>query len=61
MLVITRKVGDKIMIGHDIEITLVSIMSPHEVRIGVEAPSGVKILRGELLESDGSGSIHEES
>lgn len=47
MLVITRKVGEKIMVGHDVELTVVSIMGT-KVRLGIDAPADTKILRKEL-------------
>lgn len=47
MLVLTRTVGEKVLIGKDITITVVRVLG-HRVRIGIEAPKGVKILREEL-------------
>lgn len=49
MLVLSRKVNDKIRIGDNIEITIVA-MSGDNVRIGIEAPKDVKILRSEVFE-----------
>ena len=50
MLVLTRKKGDAIVIGDNIKIVVLSV-SGESVKIGVEAPSHVKILRAELLEA----------
>jgi carbon storage regulator len=47
MLVLTRKVGEKIVIGDSIEVTVVEA-SKNKVRIGILAPSDVAILREEL-------------
>lgn len=47
MLVLTRKVDQKIMIGNDITLTVVRV-DGNRVRIGVSAPRDVRILRGEL-------------
>ncbi len=47
MLVISRKVGETIQIGDAIRITLASLQS-NRVRIAIEAPEEVLILRGEL-------------
>jgi carbon storage regulator len=47
MLIVQRKVGEKIVIGGGIEITLTA-MSARSVRIGVNAPRGVLVLRGEV-------------
>jgi len=49
MLVISRKINEKIKIGDDIEITVVSI-DKGQVKIGIEAPKNITILRSELLE-----------
>lgn len=48
MLVLTRKAGEKFVIGDNITITLVSCEGGR-VRIGIEAPRDVAVLRGELL------------
>jgi carbon storage regulator len=47
MLVLSRKVDQKIHIGDDITI-VVSQIKGNRVTIGIEAPGGVRILRGEL-------------
>jgi carbon storage regulator len=47
MLVLTRKVGEKILIGNDIEVTVVRV-AQGAVRIGVEAPSHLPIVREEI-------------
>ena len=49
MLIITRKKGESIMIGDDIEITI-SKIDDGSVKIGIEAPRNVNILRKELYE-----------
>lgn len=51
MLVLTRRTGDKIHIGDDIVITVTRIKD-NSVRIGVEAPPEVRILRDELYEAE---------
>jgi len=50
MLVISRKIGDKIQIGEDIEIFILSI-DKNQIKIGIEAPKEIPILRGELIEN----------
>ena len=47
MLVLSRKPGEKILIGDKISITVVRI-APGIVRIGVDAPDDLPILREEL-------------
>jgi carbon storage regulator len=49
MLVLTRKVGEEIVIGGDVKITVVSI-GPCRVKLGVEAPRETAIDRGEVHE-----------
>lgn len=47
MLVLSRKPGERIHIGNDVQITVVRI-GPNNVRIGIEAPRDVNIVREEL-------------
>lgn len=47
MLVLTRKSNQSIMIGDDIEITVLSIMG-EKVRIGIQAPREVPVFRREV-------------
>ena len=47
MLVLSRKSGERILIGDDIKITIVRI-GPNSVRIGVDAPGQYNIVREEL-------------
>lgn len=49
MLIITRKKGQSLMIGDDIEITI-SKIEDGSVKIGINAPKKVTILRKELYE-----------
>jgi len=49
MLVLSRKANQTILVGQDIEITVVSVKGG-QVRIGIRAPQHVAVLRGELLE-----------
>jgi carbon storage regulator len=48
MLVLTRKLGEKIFIGDNICITVVDI-DRGKIRLGIEAPRDVAIYRQELL------------
>ncbi len=47
MLVLSRKVGESIVIENDICVTVVEV-SGNRIRLGFEAPVDVKILRSEL-------------
>ncbi|MDE0151553.1 MAG: carbon storage regulator CsrA [Bdellovibrionales bacterium] len=50
MLVLTRKIGDSILIGDSIKIQVVNIKGC-QVRLGIEAPKETKIFRQEVLEN----------
>lgn len=47
MLVLSRRVGEKIIIGDDITITIVRV-SQGTVRIGVDAPRTMAVIRQEV-------------
>lgn len=47
MLVLTRKIGESLRIGPDITVMVTRISGDH-VKLGVEAPRELKILRAEL-------------
>ncbi len=51
MLVLSRKESEKIMLGEDITLTVVRV-SGDRVRIGIEAPRDMVILRRELEEHE---------
>jgi len=50
MLVLSRKPGETIQISDNIEIRILEVKGD-TVRIGIEAPKSVDILRGELVQS----------
>lgn len=47
MLVLTRKLGEEILIGDNVKL-IVSRIAGNRVTIGIKAPGNVTILRGEL-------------
>jgi carbon storage regulator len=47
MLVLSRRVGEKVIIGNCICVTVTG-MSGNKVKLGISAPDDVSILRGEL-------------
>lgn len=47
MLVLSRKAGETIYIGEDIEI-VISEVKGEQVKIGIRAPRNIDIIRGEL-------------
>ena len=52
MLVLTRKIGDKVLLGEEIEIAVVDIQG-NQVKLGISAPRALPVLRGG---AEGSGS-----
>lgn len=64
MLVITRKKGESILIGEDIEITVVKA-EDGSVKLSIEAPRNVTILRKELykevIEENKSAAVFDSS
>ena len=58
MLVLSRKVGDKLVIDGNITVEVVKIRG-NRISLGIVAPSTVKILRGELTEQRAKAQIVE--
>src|SRR5262249_21120825 len=50
MLVLSRKIGEKVMIGDNIDIIITGVKG-ERVRIGIEAPPDVRVVRGELAQA----------
>jgi carbon storage regulator len=49
MLVLSRKKGERVFIGDEVEVAVLEIEGDR-IKLGINAPKGVKILRAELLE-----------
>ena len=49
MLILTRKVGESVLIGDDISITVLSVRGNH-VKLGVQAPKEVSVHREEIYQ-----------
>ena len=49
MLILTRRVGETLMIGNDISVTVLGVKG-NQVRIGVDAPKEVAVHRKEIFE-----------
>jgi carbon storage regulator len=56
MLVLSRKLNESIIIDGNIRITIVGIRGNH-VRVGIEAPNSVPIIRDELQDRAGSRAL----
>lgn len=61
MLVLSRKIGDKILIGDTITI-VVNRISGNRIALAIDAPADMRIVRGELAEcpavADGEADVH---
>jgi carbon storage regulator len=49
MLALTRKIGDSIVVGNNIEIVVLGIQG-EQVKLGIEAPKNISILRKEIYQ-----------
>ena len=49
MLILTRKVGESVLIGEDISITVLSVRG-NQVKLGVQAPKEVSVHREEIYQ-----------
>ena len=50
MLALTRRIGERIVIGDNIVVTIVDIRGEN-IRLAIEAPKEVKIYRGEIYDA----------
>jgi len=49
MLILTRRVGETVMIGNDVTVTVLGVKG-NQVRVGVNAPRDVAVHREEIFE-----------
>jgi carbon storage regulator len=49
MLILTRKVGETVMVGNDVTVTIVGVKG-NQIRIGINAPKAVIVHREEIYE-----------
>jgi carbon storage regulator len=50
MLILSRKVNEKIMIGDDVSVSVIEIRGD-QVKLGVDAPRSVKVFRREVFDA----------
>lgn len=60
MLVLSRKISESLIIGHNITITILDI-GRGQVRIGIDAPKDINIVRSELIERNAHARIMRET
>ncbi len=57
MLILTRRFGESILIGDDIRVTIFERAHPGQIRVGIQAPRNISILRDELDKHGQSGEV----
>lgn len=57
MLVLTRRTDEAVLVGDTIRVTVLGIEGD-KVKLGVEAPISIRILREELIRQTGEENIH---
>ena len=50
MLILSRKINEKVVIGDDISVSIVEIRGD-QVRIGIDAPKKIKVFRQEVFDA----------
>ena len=49
MLILTRKVGESIIIGEDITLTVLGVTRNRQIKLGIDAPGNVSVHREEIF------------
>ena len=60
MLILTRRVGESVVIGEDVTVTVLGVKG-NQVRIGINAPKHVAVHREEIFERIKSGRAADDS
>jgi len=48
MLILTRRIGEQLLIGDNVQVRVLAVKG-NQVRIGIEAPADVSVMRDELI------------
>jgi carbon storage regulator len=51
MLILTRRIGESLNIGDEIEISIVKVKG-NQIVLGIEAPREISVIRSELLDDE---------
>ncbi len=60
MLILTRKTGEAMAIGHDMRVEVLGVKGS-QVKIGIQAPAQVRVLRDELLDRPDKPEVDDEA
>mgnify|MGYP001000629324 CR=1 FL=1 len=56
MLILTRRVGEKLVIGENVTVTVLGVKG-NQIRIGIEAPRSINIVREEISDLSASDTL----
>ena len=63
MLILTRRVGETLMVGEDITVTVLGVKG-NQVRVGINAPKNIAVHREEIyrkIQKEGAGELPDNS
>ena len=59
MLILTRRIGEALMVGNDVSITVLGVKG-NQVRLGIDAPKDIAVHREEIFNKIKDGESDEE-